>query len=157
MKNLNQLLTKPLKLTHKKSFIAIFVLALLGFADATYLTVEHYTNKIPPCSIGSCETVLTSEYANILGVPVSLMGTIFYLIILISLILFWDLKKPIFARLPMWFSFLGAVISILLVALMVFVIHSICIYCVFSDVITVIISIIFLVILKKEKVNEISA
>jgi uncharacterized membrane protein len=155
MKNLNQLLTKPLKEINKKSIIAIFLLALIGFADAAYLTVEHFANKIPPCSIGGCETVLTSQYANIIGIPVSLVGAIFYLIILVSLVLYIDTKKPIFFRLPAILTIVGAIVSIILVSLMIFVIHSICLYCMVSDTITVVIALISIIILRKNK-NEVT-
>jgi uncharacterized membrane protein len=156
MKNLNQLLTRPFQVIPKGILIAFFVLALIGFADATYLTVEHYQNKIPPCSIGGCETVLTSEYATVFGVPVSLMGAIFYFFILVMLLLYWDTKKDIFLKIPILVSILGAVISLILIALMVFVIKAICVYCMVSDTITILLAIVGVVLLLKNKKNETS-
>ena len=50
--------------------VFLFIVALIGFADASYLTVEHYRNVIPPCTTSGCETVLTSSYSTILhGFP----------------------------------------------------------------------------------------
>ncbi len=71
--NLNNFLQAPrLQSLSKKSIVTLFLITAVGFVDAMYLTVEHYVNAIPPCSIGSCETVLTSQYASVLGLPVSL-------------------------------------------------------------------------------------
>ncbi|MEJ7849490.1 MAG: vitamin K epoxide reductase family protein [Pyrinomonadaceae bacterium] len=53
--------------------------ALGGLVDSVYLTVHHYTAEPVPCSIISgCETVLTSEYAEIGGVPLAALGTAAY-------------------------------------------------------------------------------
>src|SRR3989344_6187882 len=87
--------------------ILLLMLALFGFADATYLTIEHYLNKVPPCSIGGCETVLISQYANILGMPVSLLGAIYYLFITIFIFIYLDTKREIFLRIPIFVSVLG--------------------------------------------------
>lgn len=114
--------------------IALIIIALIGFADAAYLTVEHYQNKIPPCAIGGCETVLTSEYSQIIGIPVSLVGSVYYLILLILLFLFLDTKKEIFLRIPKLLSILGALASFGFVYVMVFVIKEFCPYCAVSAV-----------------------
>ena len=69
--------------------LGIGVLAFLGFLDAVYLTVLHYKNAIPPCTIAhGCETVLTSSYATIFGIPIALIGAGFYLTVLILLGIF---------------------------------------------------------------------
>lgn len=67
---------KPPQLT------AIASVAFLGFIDATYLTVKHFLGSIPPCTTSGCETVLTSPYASILGLPVALIGAIYYLLVI---------------------------------------------------------------------------
>lgn len=55
------------------------LVALVGIADSVYLTVEHFKNEIPPCSIvQGCELVLTSAWAEIAGVPLSLFGALAY-------------------------------------------------------------------------------
>jgi uncharacterized membrane protein len=59
-------------------FIASFV-ALVGLADAIYLTVHHYTATAVPCGLtGGCEMVLTSAYAEIFGVPLGVYGAAAY-------------------------------------------------------------------------------
>ena len=55
------------------------VVALVGVADAVYLTVHHLTAEPVPCGItGGCETVLTSSYAEISGVPLAAFGAAAY-------------------------------------------------------------------------------
>lgn len=55
------------------------LLALVGFADAAYLTVTHYAGTPVFCGpTGGCETVLTSEYAMVGPVPVAFLGALYY-------------------------------------------------------------------------------
>jgi len=59
--------------------IAAAVVALAGLADSVYLTVKHIAAEPVPCSIISgCETVLTSVYAEIGGVPLAAFGAAAY-------------------------------------------------------------------------------
>ncbi len=59
--------------------ILAILTALLGLADSAYLTVHHYTAEPVPCSIISgCETVLTSSYAEIAGIPLAGLGAAAY-------------------------------------------------------------------------------
>ncbi len=112
--------------------ILILIIAIIGFADATYLTVKHYQNVIPPCTIGGCETVLTSQYSQVIGIPVSLVGAVYYLILGIFLVIFLDTKKEIFLRIPLLFSIVGALASLGFISLMIFVIKAFCPYCAVS-------------------------
>lgn len=58
---------------------AAAIVALIGLADSVYLTVHHYTAAPVPCSlIEGCETVLTSAYAEIAGVPLAAFGALAY-------------------------------------------------------------------------------
>ena len=58
---------------------AAALVALAGLADSVYLTVHHFTAEPVPCSIISgCETVLTSPYAEIAGVPLAALGAAAY-------------------------------------------------------------------------------
>jgi uncharacterized membrane protein len=57
------------------------VLALVGFADAAYLTAAHYAGAPVFCGAsGGCETVLTSDYATLGPVPIALFGAAYYAI-----------------------------------------------------------------------------
>ena len=53
------------------------LLAALGLADALYLSVLHWQGEIPPCAgYAGCQTVNTSDYAEIFGIPVAAFGAI---------------------------------------------------------------------------------
>src|SRR5512138_2536107 len=56
---------------------AIPVLAALSLADAAYLSVLHWRGEIPPCGgYAGCETVNTSPFAEIFGVPIAAFGMV---------------------------------------------------------------------------------
>ena len=61
---------------------ATFVLALAGMAVAAYLTIVHYTSpKLLVCSasgVVNCEQVTTSSESMILGIPVALLGLVWF-------------------------------------------------------------------------------
>jgi len=57
---------------------ATAALALAGAAIAGYLTYVHYAHVQPLCTIGGCEKVQASKYAELLGVPVALLGLAAY-------------------------------------------------------------------------------
>jgi uncharacterized membrane protein len=124
------------------------VVAFIGFIDATYLTVKHYQGIIPPCAEGfQCETVLTSAYATVAGVPVALGGALYYLAILIIAIIyaeyrFHDAKKDIHhsprqegaALLLAAGVSVGLLVSLWFLYVQLFLIHSLCLYCLASGV-----------------------
>ncbi len=58
---------------------AIAGLAVLGLALSAYLTWVHYAGIEPVCSgISDCERVQSSDYAELVGVPVALIGVVGY-------------------------------------------------------------------------------
>jgi len=136
---------RPLQAVPTKAIIFILILALIGFADASYLTIEHYRNAIPPCTIGSCETVLTSAYSTVFGVPVALAGAIYYLIVLIAAFAYLEGKKGHHHEKALRFALILTIIaglaSITFISLMAFVLHTWCIYCLVSDTTSIILAI----------------
>ena len=162
MMNLKQYLKQPLRALPSSLVIAIFVIALLGFADAAYLTVEHFMGVIPPCSItGGCEKVLTSYYSTIYGIPVSLIGTVYYLLIAAGCLIFLESKhisklevhKSEFLKFSLFLTIPGFVASLWFVFLQVFVLHSYCAYCMVSATITTILFVLTVITIKKYRVD----
>jgi len=130
MNRLKQLLTRPLRPVHSSVIIFALVIALCGFADATYLTIEHYQGRIPPCSLtGGCEVVLTSQYSTIFGVPTSLLGIVYYVIILAGLFGYLESRNTRLLKWTLFFTTLGFGMSLWFVYLQVFILHSFCVYC----------------------------
>lgn len=143
-------------MTKVKKIIGIILLcaSLLGFIDATYLTVEHYMGSIPPCTISGCEVVLTSTQSVIVGIPVALLGAIYYLLMFILSIIYLDSKKDNILHHASYFSICGFVASLYFVYLQIFVIDNICQYCMisaFTSTMLFITGMYALYMLKKEK------
>jgi uncharacterized membrane protein len=62
------------------------LVAVAGLAIAGYLTVVHYAGGEPVCAIAhGCATVQKSDYAQLAGVPVALLGLLGYVAILAAL------------------------------------------------------------------------
>ena len=111
---------------------AIAALAVIGLAIAGYLTWAHYAGIEPICaSSGGCEKVQSSEYAELAGVPVALIGLVGYASILASLALPGDLGRAVTASLGL----VGLGFSGWLTYLELAEIHAICPWCVASAVV----------------------
>lgn len=113
--------------------IIFLTLAVLGFLDATYLTVEHYLGAVPPCLItDGCSSVLTSPWSIVLGVPVALIGAFYYLVILIMAVAYLRTERGKFFLVASFATVVGLLAAVWFVILQVFIIKSICFYCMFS-------------------------
>ena len=49
-------------------------LAIVGLAIAGYLTWAHYQHDALVCGLGDCETVQTSQYSEVAGLPIAILG-----------------------------------------------------------------------------------
>lgn len=116
----------------KKLTIAFTVFAVIGFFDATYLAMKHFFGGVVPCLTGGCELVTTSEYATIIGIPVALLGAIYYLSQLVLMIAHFESKSLIPVRLAARLTIIGLLASVYFVSLQLFVIHAICDKCMIS-------------------------
>ncbi|MBP6858959.1 MAG: vitamin K epoxide reductase family protein [Candidatus Pacebacteria bacterium] len=130
--------------------IAILVVAVLGFADAAYLTIEHFRGVIPPCSVVSgCETVLTSSYSNILGMPVSLLGAIYYFLIAVGMFAYVDTKKTVILKWTLSITIFGLLMSLWFIFLQAFVIKAWCLYCLGSAASSIVLFVLAGIVFKK--------
>jgi uncharacterized membrane protein len=106
------------------------LLAAAGIAISAYLTWTHLRGVVPVCVSGSggCETVQTSRYAEILGVPVAALGLVAYTGLLLSAVI----KGETAALLGFFIALVGTLFSAYLTYLELFVIFAICQWCVAS-------------------------
>lgn len=120
-----------------KLILYSLILAFLGFLDATYLTVLHYKNIFPPCNITSgCERVLTSSYSLVGPIPLALLGSLFYLsVIIICILLLTNYKKILLDAYYLFIS-TGFIVSVVLLMIQEFLIKAFCQYCVLSEIIS---------------------
>jgi uncharacterized membrane protein len=121
--------------------MTIALLSLVGILIALYLTL--YKIGIIgnlSCTIGSCETVNTSRWATLLGVPVAAWGLAAYVALFaLSLVGTSDryAGSPAISWLLVGIAGWSVLFSAWLTYLELFVIHAICIWCVTSAVLLV--------------------
>ena len=119
--------------------VAIGVLALAGVAIATYLTYVHYAGLKPLCfSSGGCETVQSSRYAKLAGIPVATIGLAGYVLIFGSVWVRGELGKSIGAGLAL----VGFGFSAYLTYRELFTIKAICQWCVVSAIVMALLAVI---------------
>jgi uncharacterized membrane protein len=112
--------------------VASAVLAALGAAISAYLLVVRETGAALVCSTGGCETVQSSSYADVLGIPVAALGLIGFLGLLVA-----SLGRGEWARLAQATLALAAFLfGVYLLAIQVFVIGALCQWCLATDVLT---------------------
>lgn len=113
---------------------AIAALAVLGLAISAYLTWVHYAGIEPVCSgISDCERVQSSTYAELVGIPVAVIGVVGYATILASL----GTRVEVTALL----SYLAVAFSGYLTWAELFRIEAICQWCVASAVVSLVIAV----------------
>ena len=111
--------------------IAVAVLALLGAAIAAYLTYAKYADATIACTTGGCETVQSSDYAEILGLPVPVLGLVGYLAIFASTLAHGETARVVGASLALG----GLAFSAYLLIVQIVAIGAFCQWCLASDVV----------------------
>lgn len=106
------------------------IVGFVGFLDATYLSIEHFRNAAPHCLLlKGCDVVTTSKYAVMFGVPVALMGAIYYCLIIILSFAYLDSRNTLIRKIIIPLTGAGFVASLYFVYLQFFVIRALCVYC----------------------------
>jgi len=116
--------------TDRALCLAAALVALAGAAVAGYLTWAHFAESAVVCVAGGgCETVQESEYAEIAGVSVAVLGLVAYIVVLA--LIAWDAW---IARLSAaMIALIGLLFGAYLLALQLFVIDAICVWCLAND------------------------
>ncbi len=118
-------------MTDRSLRFAAAIVALAGVVVAGYLTWVHLDDAALVCVAGGgCETVQESEYAEIAGIPVAVLGLAAYAIVL-GLVA----RDAPLARLgAATIALVGLLFSMYLLALQLFVIDAMCVWCMANDV-----------------------
>jgi uncharacterized membrane protein len=130
------------------NLMAVSVLSLVGLFISLYLLAHSlgFTGPVM-CGIGDCEAVQASRYSNIGPIPISGIGSVGYLLLLVLAFLGlqprFSMSKFV-SLLLLGGSFFGVAFSAYLTYLEAFVIRAWCQWCVSS---AVIISVIFILLL----------
>jgi uncharacterized membrane protein len=120
---------------------ASVALALLGLALSIYLTVEHFTAPgsaaCPIGDSGTCARVTTSAQSKFLGVPVAVLGLVFFVAALVlCLPQVWAIGDPRVWKARLAAAGLGLVFVLYLIFAELFIIEAICWWCTLVHLVT---------------------
>lgn len=111
--------------------IALGVVAIAGIGVAGYLTIVRFQGDAPSCVVGGgCRTVQESEYSELAGIPVAVLGLLAYAGLLLAALL----PGPAGRALGLFTALVGVGFSAWLTYAEIFLIEAICAWCVTSAV-----------------------
>ena len=120
------------------------MLALAGAGVAGYLVWVRETGATLVCATGGCGTVQSSQYAEVAGMPVALLGLVGYVVLLVSALVAGETARVVQAAIA-----LGAVLfSTYLLYVQVALIGEVCDWCLVSDAIVTLIAMLALLRLR---------
>jgi uncharacterized membrane protein len=115
---------------------ALVALCLAGVSVAGYLLSARWGKTELICSTGGCETVQSSPYAELFGIPVAAAGLVGYLLIGASALVSSALARAVGAALA-----LGALaFSAYLLVIQLAVIGAVCDWCLASDAVATVVA-----------------
>lgn len=121
----------------QKIAIVFLILGSIGLLDAGYLTLKYYTHTPLGCSlIQGCDAVTTSEYAVMFGVPVALLGVLYYAAIAGCSLAYLKTKRTMVMTAAIMLTPFGFAASVWFVYAQLFIIGAICLYCIGSALIS---------------------
>ena len=108
----------------------LVVLDVIGLLIAGYLSVVELGGGVPSCGpLRGCETVATSEYARIGGIPVAVFGVALSLILLTLALAWIRTDNPLLLDVHCGLSLIGVIFEVYFLSLQVFVIRAVCVWC----------------------------
>ncbi len=131
-----------------KILVAIFASAGFILASYIYKTKKHSAQLVCPLE-GSCEAVVHSDYSKIIGIPVEILGILYYglIVILYGCFAFFPLVIPDFASYAViGITIVAFLFSVYLTLVQALVLKQWCTWCLFSAGICTIIFILALII-----------
>lgn len=122
--------------------ITCLILSILALAVSIYLTYEHFaptggTGLACPIGGKSCTTVTTSAQSRFLGVPVALLGLLYYLgMVVLNLPALWCSRSPALGWIRLAAAVAGMMFVLWLIYAELFIIGAICMWCTVVHVLT---------------------
>jgi len=108
----------------------LVVVTLVGLVISGYLTAVRFLGESPACGpVYGCETVTTSEYSTILGIPVAVLGLGLSIVLVGCALAWWRRADPRAIRLAYGLLLLATLAVAYFTFLELFVIHAICVWC----------------------------
>lgn len=123
--------------------VVILVLGLCGFMVAKRIRKHKKENAPLVCFAGfDCHTVVHSDYSRIFGLPVEILGMLYYAFVSISsffFILYSNVVTNLVSTLGVAISFVALIFSIYLIFIQIFVLKKGCSWCIVSALISTVI------------------
>lgn len=116
-------------MSERRLRITIAVLAFTGAGIASYLTIARLTHTPVVCVTGGCETVQTSRYSELFGLPVAAIGLVGYVLLASSAALRTNAARTTGAVT----AIAGLIFAAYLVYIQVGVLGAVCQWCLASD------------------------
>jgi uncharacterized membrane protein len=118
------------------------ILVLIGLTDAVYLTITHFTTTVHLACSGSgtidCEKVTTSPQSHILGIPVAVLGLVFFVVYAgLCTPAAWRSPEPLVRYARLAWAIGGVVTVVYLIYAELFEIDAICLWCSLVHVVTI--------------------
>ncbi|MEK7635496.1 MAG: vitamin K epoxide reductase family protein [Patescibacteria group bacterium] len=133
MKILKTLLNNQSIIISNLVIIFFAIVSLVGVVDTVFVTINHYKGVIPPCTLlNGCETVLTSKYSEVFGVPIALIGALFYSTVFLFSLAYLKTKNNKIIIVFLALTALAFLMSLFFIYLQFFVIKAVCEYCLIS-------------------------
>lgn len=110
----------------------LIVIAVIGLADATYLSMNALNSTPLVCDIqglDDCNAVAESPYSRVIGIPLAVYGLGFYALAIVLIGYLFARPSRLAAKLLLLVTALGVLASIYFLYLQVYVIEAVCIYC----------------------------
>lgn len=127
----------------RKAPLLASLVALVGIADSTYLTIKHYAGEPVPCSLlEGCEKVLTSPYSEFAGVPIAAAGAAAYFVAFSLSMLAAFRYRGAWTLFGLLTLGMGG-FSLWLLYLQAFVIGAFCQFCIISAASSILLAMIF--------------
>ena len=124
--------------------LALLACCVAGLGVSIYLTLTHYTKVVSlVCSNNgaiNCEKVTTSPQSMVFGIPVAVLGLVFFVSMLVlALPRIYQRPELSIARLRLASSIVGVGFVLYLLYCELFIIHAICLWCSSVHILTFII------------------
>ena len=120
----------------------ISLLGLVGFFISLYIYDKKKAKKKLVCPRRSnCDTVIHSDYSKILGIPVEVLGMVYYTFMgsIYTIVFIFDLWSNSIALVLLGVSICSVLFSIYLVSIQAFVVKHWCLWCLSSALVSILI------------------
>lgn len=114
---------------------AVVALSLAGAAVAAYVLTARLSGTDLYCATGGCETVQSSRYAEIFGVPLAALGVAAYLVVAVS-VLAGEAGRIVGAAVAL----AGAAFGVYLLVVQLAVLEAVCTWCLVNDAVALLLA-----------------